>query len=641
MAKLEQPANGISKGGGIAMTGNPEIVIEEYLALVKEHLPESIAEDVISELRSYMLETAGEIGNGEITEQSAKKVVAKFGAPSEVAREYKYSMLPETIPFDVEESKGKPVEVEDYESSKKKTVTYSTAFLQSVVVAILWAIIITLASTPIGPIWPGFNSTIVLLFQLSVVMIVLGAITYSRMVANVILFERSYPEWSRIQRLLTLPDNYIREATNLFSILDVLASFAGFVITFTSNFGPSYIWFNMVITFPVSLLLFSKMIISLIRKRSLDPTKLARSEFAVTFGVLLLLDSSIIWANYMSMIGYYSSFWTPFVWGYTIIWGPVLLFQLVTRGQNLFWGRADSSTARIDSTSEQPQLSSEEIKQNLSRVRRFRNSTVARTLGWIVGFIIMPVYCTIVSEGIQILNYSDSIITMTLFLSPMYIIPILIYFMYRRFVVSLGKSANTFGARSRPEALVDLFISIALFFGLTFLLLDILFGPLDLRNLFWITQNDLGLDRARLFMVGFMGFYILGELALGTRVFADIMEFWKSKKDSSSELVTISSSLIIIAISLKQGADILSSALLTNPFSFYPFMLLTFPLTLYPFVLLLVTLAAFQTEATKLKLKEKKQLSAMKPKPNNDEQQLAAKQSPSDISRYGSNYPPS
>jgi hypothetical protein len=98
LAKLERSVNASDKGGWIEMTEEPERVIEEYLALVNEHLPESISEDVITELRTYMFETALDLGNGELTAQSAKKVVAQFGAPSEVAEEYKYSMLPETLP---------------------------------------------------------------------------------------------------------------------------------------------------------------------------------------------------------------------------------------------------------------------------------------------------------------------------------------------------------------------------------------------------------------------------------------------------------------------------------------------------------------------------------------------------------------
>jgi hypothetical protein len=66
------------------MTENPDSVIEEYLALVDEHLPDSISEDVITELRTYMMETARDMGEGEVTLQSAKKVVAQIYLASRV-----------------------------------------------------------------------------------------------------------------------------------------------------------------------------------------------------------------------------------------------------------------------------------------------------------------------------------------------------------------------------------------------------------------------------------------------------------------------------------------------------------------------------------------------------------------------------
>jgi len=81
------------------VTDDPSSIINEYLELIREKLPESIAGDVITELETYMLEAARDQGdNNEITLESAKKVVAQFGAPGEVADEYRYSMLPETIP---------------------------------------------------------------------------------------------------------------------------------------------------------------------------------------------------------------------------------------------------------------------------------------------------------------------------------------------------------------------------------------------------------------------------------------------------------------------------------------------------------------------------------------------------------------
>ncbi|MCK4568380.1 MAG: hypothetical protein KAU48_13825, partial [Candidatus Thorarchaeota archaeon] len=66
------------------MSNDPANIIDEYLALIREKLPESIADDVITELETYMMETARDQGeDGQITVESAKKVVAQFGAPGE------------------------------------------------------------------------------------------------------------------------------------------------------------------------------------------------------------------------------------------------------------------------------------------------------------------------------------------------------------------------------------------------------------------------------------------------------------------------------------------------------------------------------------------------------------------------------
>ncbi|MBD3407016.1 MAG: hypothetical protein GF411_12935 [Candidatus Lokiarchaeota archaeon] len=78
------------------MIENGTKIIEQYLEFVKSHLPDEIADDVIDELRVYLVEAATDLGNGELTEKSAKKAVARFGAPSEVAKEYRDS-------FDFEE----------------------------------------------------------------------------------------------------------------------------------------------------------------------------------------------------------------------------------------------------------------------------------------------------------------------------------------------------------------------------------------------------------------------------------------------------------------------------------------------------------------------------------------------------------
>jgi uncharacterized membrane protein len=72
------------------------MIIDDYLSLVRSNLPSEIADEVINELRVYLVEAAQEIGQGLVTAASAKMAVSRFGAPSEVAEEYKSSMLLES-----------------------------------------------------------------------------------------------------------------------------------------------------------------------------------------------------------------------------------------------------------------------------------------------------------------------------------------------------------------------------------------------------------------------------------------------------------------------------------------------------------------------------------------------------------------
>lgn len=102
MAELEQSAIASFGGGWTQMKDDPMSIIEEFLDLVRSHLPGEIAEEIITELRSYIVEAAQEIGQGTITAQSAKMAVSRFGAPSKVAEEYRSSMLLESL--EVEET---------------------------------------------------------------------------------------------------------------------------------------------------------------------------------------------------------------------------------------------------------------------------------------------------------------------------------------------------------------------------------------------------------------------------------------------------------------------------------------------------------------------------------------------------------
>ncbi len=75
------------------MTKDPYAEIDDYLDLVRSHLPNRIADEIIHEIRTYLIEMAQDLGHGQVSLESARKSIAKFGAPSEIAQEYSRSIL--------------------------------------------------------------------------------------------------------------------------------------------------------------------------------------------------------------------------------------------------------------------------------------------------------------------------------------------------------------------------------------------------------------------------------------------------------------------------------------------------------------------------------------------------------------------
>ena len=65
MARYERSTGSALYGGGNKVSDDPSIIINEYLELIREKLPESIADDVITELETYMLETARDLERPE------------------------------------------------------------------------------------------------------------------------------------------------------------------------------------------------------------------------------------------------------------------------------------------------------------------------------------------------------------------------------------------------------------------------------------------------------------------------------------------------------------------------------------------------------------------------------------------------
>ena len=75
------------------MTTDPYAEIDDYLKLVRSYLPDKMADEIIHEIRTYLIEMAQELGHGQVSAESSRRSIARFGAPSEIAQEYSRSIL--------------------------------------------------------------------------------------------------------------------------------------------------------------------------------------------------------------------------------------------------------------------------------------------------------------------------------------------------------------------------------------------------------------------------------------------------------------------------------------------------------------------------------------------------------------------
>ena len=554
------------------MSNEPESIIEEYLALVKEHLPESISDDVTAELRSYMTETAREMGDGEITLQAAKKVVSSFGAPSEVAYEYKHSMLPDQYPPEevVRES------VKEVTVKSKEPVSYSEPFFQTAGILVVWTLLICLCSSLIGPFWITSVGITILFLQLTIVtggiVLILGA----RKREGIQLWKRSYPEWSPVQRLLTLPENLIHHPSTTLFAVDTAGSIIGALIFLQLTLSAASPYFLVLIAIPGCIAFAGKVWIGVKRRRSLDPTLLMDWDVIVVFCTLLILESSILWVSPGIFIHLQLRM---LVHPFAVIWGAVLFFQLVTRGQNLFWTRhySDDESASIH----------EDSSKLTDKTIQSMKSSVVGIIGWIVAFSVLPIYSNLLTSGMAGLLHSNSSLSQLIWFSPLFLIPVCLYFLLRIGLIKIGKVSSAIGNRSRVEALFDLGLSVYLLYGFI-MMFQYLSTPVYVYNMMLISR-DLGFYIGQMYGIGLISFRLLMILGLVLRIIGNLCEFKEFRRENGSELIVSSGSVLIASISLRVGVDFLAPNYIL-PSIFY-------------IALFIVVIVAFQIETTKQKLR--------------------------------------
>ncbi len=573
MAKYERSISSAFYGGGNKVSDGPASIINEYLELIREKLPESIADDVITELETYMLETARDLGdNNEITLESAKKVVAQFGAPGEVADEYRYSMLPETIPeedipteivretgkIDMKQQAKEPKKTPPRELGVDPTSRYSTFFFKSFSLTVMWAVIVSIITTVLGPIWFESWQLIFIIIPVFFVTIILLAHTWYLKRNKVILWKRSYPDWSIFQILVTLPENSVPNLRTKTKRLDIAASIVG-VLLFTPII---LVWSQpwcILIGIPVVILLISRIMI-IVRKLDLekDPYEKSRLEFGINFSLLVFLESSIYWLSNMYLNMYL--LWKMYIWLvnpllaiFIPLFGTVLLFQVLTGAQNLWWKTEEQLTVGEGESTKERDPSEQGFKKGvaLKGVRMFVSIS-----GRLLLFISIPFLLRLLLQpntGYYFWEPLPSFVFIAVLFAGIVAIG---YCIGRGLMIHFFNSSTFIGTRTRLEAIIDLGISCYILAGVAAFTTSL--HSIDILHYLMLYASEI-----------FEVSYTLGSLVVGmqvtaillaftglpVRIIGNILEFWSERKHIAAMRIQDSSMILFVALALFATSD--------------------------------------------------------------------------------------
>jgi len=573
MARYERSTGSALYGGGNKVSDDPSSIINEYLELIREKLPESIADDVITELETYMLETARDLGeNNEITLESAKRVVAQFGAPGEVADEYRYSMLPETIPEDdipaeilKETSEGdrkqqiqEPEKTSPRELGVDPTTRYSTFFFKSFALTVMWAGIVFVLIIISGPLWSPSSFTywpyIFLGIEVTFVTIILLARSLYLKRKKTILWKRSYPDWSILQILVTLPENAVKDTGSKLKHLDIAASFVGVLLCIPMLLVWNHPWFILT-GIPAIILLILRIRI-IVRKldKEKDPYEKSRLEFGINFSLLVVLDSSInLLFNVRLPWNMLIWFVTPLLAIFVPLFGTVLLLQVLTGAQNLWWKTEEQLTVGEGESTKERDPSEQGVKKGvaLKGVRMFVSIS-----GRLLLFISLPFLARLFLQPYTSYYYWEPLPSFVFFAVLLAGIISIGYCIGRGLMIKFFDSSTFIGTRTRLEAIIDLGISCYILAGLAAITTSshsigiLQYLMLSISDIFEVSYN-LGS-----IVVGFQFTAILLAFAgLPVRIIGNILEFWSERKFIAAMRIQDSSMILFVTLALFATSD--------------------------------------------------------------------------------------
>ncbi|TFF84718.1 hypothetical protein EU524_00465 [Candidatus Thorarchaeota archaeon] len=524
------------------MNGNPQIVIDEYLTLVRERLPESVADDVINELRSYMAEMAVELGGGEITLESAKKTVARFGSPGEVADEYRYSLFPELLP---EESSGTPESETEtpYTAHRpvvevpRKPVVHSqsdpiedraTVLAKFTGITVFLGTLVVLLSTIVGPLWVSFEAISVFAAEIATA-ILLGIIRVMYLGAKgTPLWKKNPTGFSSLQRAVTLPENVGDTKSGILAAWDAVGSGFGIVII-VFPLGMAYgILYTFIVSFPASLFLGAKIYYDLKLMRGQNPYEVARRDFLCTMASLVLVNSALAWwalaPPWMAAGGHLG------LAVFNLTMGPLYMYQLVTRFQDLWW---ESEVIKPKPKTHHPAL---------KRLKRAEVYALGKSFVGLILFSILPLYAAQTWSPYYSRYYTSQVGGWFIVMCMAVPVVLLVHYLYRRAFIHRFNSENAIGRRTLGECATDFIVASIFFLVFGFMVLF----PLPHE---YTPPFELGaIDRQVFVLVKFsaMLFLVAGT---GARAIADAKGCRRRSALSSHTDLAVASVLILLGCS--------------------------------------------------------------------------------------------
>ncbi|MGQ4912382.1 MAG: hypothetical protein ACP6KW_09460 [Candidatus Thorarchaeota archaeon] len=543
-------------------------IIEEYLLLVREKLPKSIAEDVITELRTYMLEAAAETGRGEVTVESAKKVVARFGAPGEVADEYRYSMFPESLEEQPLPASGSrpDTSVVQGESTVEETstqtpegmpgkehrltdptYTYTGALAKICALIALTAVLVGLLSIIQGPVWASLLASTIMLMQVVTLMLyfVIRLIRLSQQ--GVRLWDKANESWSGLQRALSLPEGISDETSNRVAYVDAVGSAVGIAVylLITAAEGMRTFYF-ILISVPALAAFLTKIVCARDVLRRRDPASFVKPQFAATFLALMTINASLVWVEMLMSWQYFQAFnvtIAPLVLTlYALVMGPVFLYQLVTRAQDLWWDTQDTFEDETHKA----------FRERQERALRRLGGTVVKTLTYVLGGLFVLGLVIIVTGEVGWIRNTIPLertlavgLVLILLASPAFAL----YYLYRRYFIISRGSDRPVGKRTRAETVIDLVLTI--FFQSIFIaVIFTLFDPVHIGFLTLQLATNLGVEGAMMFVICLTCSFFILTAGLVLRFVSDIVRLANRGYRTSMTLHSISSMILVVGLSI-------------------------------------------------------------------------------------------